>query len=694
MRVPQSVKSSRFLPTAFFFVLALGVVCFLSCHGLRQEGALYTTKSDNLATVWLLRTLSQEGGGATDTVNFPFRRTVRADPLDFATTLPAAWLASITSEILAFNLVLALASMLSGAFTYALIYALTKRSLPSAIGGLAYMVLPFYIAMSQHYFTLARVEVFPLFLLALVWFLKHPRWHTAGWILLAQFVSFSVNPHYGLFNLLILLGFLAVFLFYRGEHGWARPTVARAGGLSALAGLAAATGIPRFLSVAQEAGEFALGEPFEQLHVYSARVWDYFVPPAHHPLLGRFTRGFIEANIHDSFVHVQTLYLGITVVMLATLGAWWLWRSRDPEHRFLGVFLPVMAVGAFLFSMPPTVELFGLQLPMPGLLLYQILPMFRVYARFGVVVAMATIVLAGFGMAWVLERVRFKKTVTALLGGLILLEFLPTPQYVDLSRPPAVYEWLAEQDDVVAIAEYPLHWPPEKVGDHLNLWDLYEYMLWQRVHRKPMFNGEPEKHLDMALKLQLGNLADPNVPARLGWLGVTHIGVHKDKTPSEALYTLRETGAVEDVYTDGQATVFRITGHTAWLGPDSFRYSSGVSVVRAEEGVVAFLQTAEPSSSKELMIYGPYLAMYTGTYRVTFGIQGPGGGLTPVRLVVAADGGRKILAQREVEHLGDNPVLEFRTEGDADVEFRVYAGGGFEFQGVEIVQLSRGSEGP
>jgi len=685
----------RFLSAALFLLLALGLYCTLDNPRLWWMGsALYGVKSDNLATVWRLWTPSQ--GNPTSLVSFPFGKSLGFNPLDFLTMLPASWLASVTNEVFAFNFVLFLSFLTSGLFAYALVYVFTKRATPSIICGLAYIVLPYHLAMSQYHFTLARTEVFPLFLLALAWFLRRPRWYTTAAILLIQFLSFSVNPHYGLFNFLILLFFLAVYTFYQGGRGWGKPRLVRIGGLLALAVSAAATGIPRYLMITRGSAEFSLGKPFEQLYAYSARIWDYFVPPAHHPLLGRFTRGFIEAHIHDSYIHEQTLYLGITVAVLAALGIRWLWRSHKPEHRFLGAFLPLVVIGAFLFSMPPTVSMFGLTLPMPSYFLWRILPMFRVYARFGVVVATAAIVLAGFGMVWVLERVRAKKTMALLLGGLIFFEYLLSFQFVDLSTPPAVYQWLAGQEEVKAIAEYPLCWPPEKEGDHLNLWDLYEYMVWQRVHRKPMFNGEPQKRLDMAMKLQLADLSDPNVPTRLAWLGISHIVVHKDRVPPEKLQSLQANGSVEEVYEDEHAVVYKITGYTTFLPPHVFRYPSEVGTEETVDGLKLLLPSGRKQANQPtLALYGPYLALYTGKYRAIFHISPLAGGVARIRVAVAADGGRKLLQELDMGLAsGGTLPVQFWTDGDPDVEFRVYTyQSDLVFEGVELYQLERGTYG-
>ena len=693
MKIIQRKISRGVFSAASFVALALIAYCTLVNPAFYRMGScLYGAKSDNFAVLWKLWAPGQDYDEAelTQLINFPFGKAVKANSLNFLTTVPAVWLSSVTNETFAFNFILFLSFLLSGLFAYALVDVLTKRTIPSILCGLAYMVLPYHLAMSQYHFSLARVEIFPLFLLALVWFLRRPTWYTATSILIVQFASFAIDPHYGLFNLLILIVFSLAYLFHHRTKGWSRPTISRVSMLVLLVILAGATGIPRFLGISEGSAEFVLTKPLEQLDMYSARPWDYFLPSVQHPVFGKFTSGFITSHIHKSYWHEQTLYLGWTLLILGGIGAWSLWRSKKPEHRFWGTFLPLTMLIGFLFSLPPQVHLFGVPLPLPGYFLYQVLPMFRVYARFGIVVATALIPLAGFGISWVLRRVRWKKTVVCILGGLILFEFLPPIPFptVDLSDPPDVYEWLAKQTEVEAIVEYPLNWPAVKEGEHLNLWDLYEYMVWQRVHEKPMFNGEPEVQLDLAMKLELQDPTGPNMPVRLGWLGITHMVVHKESFEAATLACLDENPAIEAVYTDEDAVVFRIRGVQAHFAPADFRFPPTVSAsVKTDNPDFVVLQTeAVPVGKEQLMIYGPYPALPQGRYSAEFQLLNPLE--EDVHTILVLQNGRTVLAEAQVDLRSEpNPTLLFETKGAPDIEFRVLGRTGIQFGGVSVRKI-------
>ena len=93
-----------------------------------------------------------------------------------------------------------------------------------------------------------------------------------------------------------------------------------------------------------------------------------------------------------------------------------------------------------------------------------------------------------------------------------------------------------------------------------------------------------------------------------------------------------------------------------------------------------------------LIIYGPYIALFEGRYRVQFDLSQVGDGERHVRLVVTADNGRTALAEKEVALATEpNPVLELDINGSPNVEFRVYGGVGTRrFAGVAVEQGPEG----
>ena len=141
---------------------------------------------------------------------------------------------------------------------------------------------------------------------------------------------------------------------------------------------------------------------------------------------------------------------------------------------------------------------------------------------------------------------------------------------------------------------------------------------------------------------------------------------------------------------------YKITGYTTFFPPQVFRYPSEVETEETEDGLKLHLPSGgERGDQPTLALYGPYLALYTGRYRATFHISPPAGGVARIRVAVVADGGRKLLQELDMGLAsGGTLPVEFWTDGDPDIEFRVYAyQSDLVFEGVELYQLERGTYG-
>ena len=90
---------------------------------------------------------------------------------------------------------------------------------------------------------------------------------------------------------------------------------------------------------------------------------------------------------------------------------------ENNEDFYIGFFVFLYLAGCGI-SQPPRWDIFGFKLYMPSFLCIKILPMFRAYCRFGIVVERAVAVLAGFWLKFFLSDSSRKKqevAVTALV---------------------------------------------------------------------------------------------------------------------------------------------------------------------------------------------------------------------------------------------------------------------------------------
>jgi len=262
--------------------------------------------------------------------------------------------------------------------------------------------------------------------------------------------------------------------------------------------------------------------PFEDLFDQSARPLSYLLPAVVHPVFGSFTEQFAGTELYGSSFTEHTLYLGWVTLILAFIA----FRRRksvaDPNERFYIGFFAALTLAAWLFSQPPWWKIGNLKIYMPAFFIHQVLPAFRAYCRFGIVVMFAVSVLAGFGLKFLLESRKSRKSkagLTVLCCGLLLFEFWNYPPFkvIDLSRIPQAYYWLKDQPKDTVIAEYPLD---QDAPNEM-------YRLYQATHEKKMINYTVPGTYANKVGHTVAKLSDPGTAERLKWLGVKYVLVHK-----------------------------------------------------------------------------------------------------------------------------------------------------------------------
>jgi len=167
---------------------------------------------------------------------------------------------------------------------------------------------------------------------------------------------------------------------------------------------------------------------------------------------------------------------------------------------------------------PATINLHKIYFP--SHFLYKFFPMFRAYARFGVLVLLCVSVLAGFGVKLILAKLRSSRSrgiFLALAFGLIFFEFLDVPPWHNVRFDPLpVYEFIAQQPGDFAILVYP----PDKSN-----YDL----LAQRVHQKRFLN--PKGRTPAEVQGVVEDLNTPESVSKLREWGVRYIVVRDTKDP-------------------------------------------------------------------------------------------------------------------------------------------------------------------
>jgi hypothetical protein len=195
----------------------------------------------------------------------------------------------------------------------------------------------------------------------------------------------------------------------------------------------------------------------EALYVFSARPAEFLLPTV--GPISRWTADYLNRNMHGSNVSEVAIYLGLSTLVLSAVGVAAAVRARAATRLARAVlFSFVLALVALAFSAPPRGNLFGLRIPLPPLLVYDITPTWRVFARFVMLAMLAVCVMAAAGIA---ELTRGRRPQVALLvvgacGAVVAVDlWARNPNYHTALTTPGIYKVLRRMPPGI-VAEYPL----------------------------------------------------------------------------------------------------------------------------------------------------------------------------------------------------------------------------------------------
>jgi len=351
----------------------------------------------------------------------------------------------------------------------------------------------------------------------------------------------------------------------------------------------------------------AFFRPLQDLFTNSARPLSYLLPSQDNLIFGRYTKGFVGSHFYGWSGTEHTLYLGYAVIVLSIVAIreWrrknreqvgrresekvrkgetengrngetgkvsnqaiqqssnrvnWLtdklanWSTRTQKGVSFFLFATIVAL---LFSHAPYTDIGNFRIFFPSYFMYKLLPMVRVYARFGILVMLCLSVLAGVGLKSLLERKtpKRKRILLALIILVVFIEFMPhlPASTFDATVLPLEYKWLSQQEGDFIIVEYPLE-------------AEQEYLFYQRIHQKRLVNSSfPGTRADK-IKKKIINISNPETPGILAYLGIKYVFLHPDKyLQSEDVEVIGELpnlgrqSGLKAIETPGNAQIFEVT---------------------------------------------------------------------------------------------------------------------------------------
>ncbi|MFL6280737.1 MAG: hypothetical protein ACJ731_11535 [Vicinamibacterales bacterium] len=407
---------------------------------------------------------------------------------------PLLWLH--VHPVPAYNIVLLVTFILSGAAAYVLARALGIAPVGAWIAAVAFTIAPFRINHFSH-LELQMTMWMPIALLAVHRILIEGSRRHAGLLAVVLAAQWYSSMYYGLFLGLYAAVFGAVLLVshkIRDRRLWY---------LSAAMGMAIVLVLPLVLTYMRSAP--TRGErPRETIALFSAVPADYVRTRSHNPMY----RALLPRPVHAE----RALFPGAVTIALAIAGAW-------PPLTAARTALIVSGAVAFDGSL----GLNGVLYPA----LYRLFPPLhsvRVPARFAILVVFTLAMLGGYGTARLLSKLaggRAQIVVLACVTAAIIADAWPQSDRLPMWRsPPGIYAALPARGSV--LFEFPVHSPADRFGENL------PYMYFSIWHWRPMVNGYSGFIPASYESLLPGVSTFPEAPALryLARIGVTHIAVH------------------------------------------------------------------------------------------------------------------------------------------------------------------------
>src|SRR5579871_5100601 len=365
------------------------------------------------------------------------------------TDVPGALIARITGAVAAYNWLVLLTFPLAAATAYALARHLALSPAGAAVAAMAYAFAPFHLAHAAYHPHVAQTQWVPLYLLALWRCLDNASAGSIG-VLIAATLAVTLSNFYGGLIAAVITP-VAIAAYWTATHRTNPRPLRNAAITVGVLALITSAGLAYFASTARAVlvDRAAFAFPRDDLFRYSAKWWSYLVPPVAHPLLGTAARRiWIAAGVREGLLEHQ-VSLGWSIVALSLIAAFgWLVRDRASRSRACVPILVLVAVTALVCSLSPERRIIGaFTFVRPSALLYHVVPMFRSYARFGVVVQLMAALLAGVGVDCLLsfstERAR---VVCFALIMLAAAEYAVTPSAMWRDAlPTAAHRWIERQ---------------------------------------------------------------------------------------------------------------------------------------------------------------------------------------------------------------------------------------------------------
>lgn len=512
--------------------------------------------------IWLnkMAWLGSAARNFNNLIGYPFGVDLSCINREPALEAPLLLLSLWKNEIFAFNIIILSSFFLSAVTMYFLAFYITRNRIASFLSAIIYAFCPYHCLQAFSHISLAVIQWLPLYVLCLFKFGEKVS-YTRTILCAGVFLLVALSNYYYAYVMFIFT--LIFFLFnlykkfrysvYEGFSFIGKFLLMGLIILVVLMPLNYKAIVAVWRGPADSHGELEIpryAPPLQDLFRYSANITDYIRPSEYHPVFGKVNFWFIKPYKDASrYWSEKTVFLGYVPMIFSFYFIFnWFRRKRKLLKEVNIYILFFSTIAAFVISLSPKLG----SIPMPSFFLYKIFPMFRSYARFGILVILGTAVFAGLGYLEMLERYQRKALFTLMVVGLVLFEFMVIPPFrnVDYSKNPPEYEWIRNLPNGTAIAEYPLL--SEIDSDH------YKYLFYQRAHKHPLFNGGRRGSEGDAIRCEIKDISEIRSARILNYLGIQYIILHKDRYNERDLVKIDKNKGLEKTIEFENSVIYKI----------------------------------------------------------------------------------------------------------------------------------------
>ncbi len=343
----------------------------------------------------------------------------------------------------AYNSILLLGFILSGLFTFMLIFYLTKNKYASFIGGLVFAFSPMHIAQAVGHLNWASIEFVPLFVLMLLMMIREKKMrYMIGASIAFVLVNFFGDLLQGIEVVLFIILLIAIYLISKERKEILNAEFAKLfAGFIILALILGSPFLVPIISGMLQPGTLSTAVQLSDIPhnlLWSNNLVSFFVPSYYNQQLNQFASSHMQALyglayqgvIYNTDVNEKISYLGYSVILLMLLAIYF-----DFKNSKLRKILPWIIIGAIFawLSLGPYVQTMGTVTGIPTIYaLYRHVPLFNLIrepGRFDLMATLCFAIIAAIGFDYLSKKTTARNVfaLAIIFSIVIIFEYVGFP---------------------------------------------------------------------------------------------------------------------------------------------------------------------------------------------------------------------------------------------------------------------------